>query len=298
MRDHIARMHVVRPRRMPIPLKPGDQIALVAPARFVLAQDILKAQEAIERAGFVAVIPVGLDAQFGQFGGTDAHRARLLNDAFISPEIRAIWAMRGGYGCARILPLLDSEAFQADPKWIIGFSDITALHSWADLQGIGSLHAPVANTYDSTLSEHTSLLWERLCARNIAQGIPAIGGNLSVLYSLLGTPYFPNVSGCWFLIEDLDEYLYHIDRMLLAFKLAGVFDRMHGLFVGSFGDLRDNTRAFGQAQDNPFGRSLAEMVRDHVPASKAICWNVPIGHGSNNKPLILGADPGPLSDWK
>ena len=283
---------------MPAPLKPGDHILLAAPARFVLPDQVLKAQETIERAGFVAVIPAGLEARDGQFGGTDAQRAGLLNQAFEDPNIRAIWAMRGGYGCARILPLLHAEAFQADPKWIIGFSDVTALHAWADNQGVGSMHAPVANTYDSTNPDHAALLWNQLSKPEMAEGMPVVGGNLSVLYSLLGTPYFPNVEGCWVLLEDLDEYLYHIDRMLLAFKLAGVFDRMHGLLMGTFSDLHDNTPASGQMQNNPFGRTIPQMIAEHVPVSKPVRWDIPVGHGAMNRPVILGSDPGPESHWK
>lgn len=288
MHDHIAWMHLFRTRRIPVPLNPGDQIALVAPARFVSSEEILNARQMIEKAGFVAHISPNLEARFGQFGGTDMQRANLLNEAFKMSEIRAVWAMRGGYGCARILPLLDAEAFQSDPKWIVGFSDITALHAWADLQGVGSLHGPVANTYHSTIPEHASLLWAKLSERTVSDGVPVVGGNLSVLYSLLGTSYFPDLKGCWLLIEDLDEYLYHIDRMLLAFKLSGVLEGIHGVLVGSFCELRDNTKAFGQSKDNPFGRSVNEMIREHVPSGKPIHWDFPIGHGSQNKPLVLG----------
>ena len=276
-------------RIIPAPLKPGDQIALVAPARFVSKEQISNAREVIEKAGFVANIPSNLEARSGQFGGTDAHRSNLLNEAFSNPNVRAIWAMRGGYGCARLLPLLDGKAFRADPKWIIGFSDITALHAWADQQGIGALHGPVANTYHSTAVAHASLLWPRLCEATVPHGIPVKGGNLSVLYSLLGTPYFPNMTGCWLLLEDLDEYLYHIDRMLLAFRLSGVLEAVHGVLVGSFSALRDNTQEFGQASNNPFGLNIEEMVKAHVPLDKEIYWNFPVGHGAVNKPLILGA---------
>ena len=115
-----------------------------------------------------------------------------------------------------------------------------------------------------------------------------VGGNLSVLYSLLGTPYFPTVDGCWLLLEDLDEYLYHLDRMFNSFKLAGVFDRMHGLILGSFSDLKDNTIADGQAIDNPFGRGVQTMIQEHVPANKPVVWDAPVGHGMENVPVVLG----------
>ena len=274
---------------MPAPLKRGDQIMLAAPARFVQPEDVVLAKETIEKAGFIAVIPSGLEARDGQFGGTDSHRAGIINQGLADPHIRAIWAMRGGYGSARILPFLNAEIFQADPTWIIGFSDITAMHGWVDYLGVGSLHAPVANTYAATDSVLARGMWDRLREPSNTPGIPVVGGNLSVLYSLLGTPYFPNPEGCWLLIEDLDEYLYHIDRMFLAFRLAGVFDRIHGLLVGTFSDLHDNTRAHGQAHDNPFGRNLKQMVAEHVPASKEVRWDVPVGHGTLNMTVVLGA---------
>ena len=127
---------------MPAPLKRGDQIMLAAPARFVQPEDVALAKKIIENAGFIAVIPHGLESRDGQFGGTDSHRACIINQGFADPHIRAIWAMRGGYGSARILPFLNDEIFQADPTWIIGFSDITAMHGWADHVGVGALHAP------------------------------------------------------------------------------------------------------------------------------------------------------------
>jgi muramoyltetrapeptide carboxypeptidase len=279
----------------PRPLLPGDRIALVAPARFTTETAALAAADAVRSAGFEPVVSPGLMARDGQFGGTDAHRAEELNAAFRDPSIRAVWAMRGGYGCARLLPLLDGAALRADPTWIIGFSDVTALHAWAGRQGVAALHAAVAGTLKRTADPE--LLWSAL--RNplpFAQGRglglpddrPVVGGNLSVLFSLLGTPWFPRVDGAWLLVEDLDEYLYHLDRMWNSFKLAGVLERMHGLVVGSFDDLRDNTQAFGQGTDNPFGRDVEDMLREHVPRSKPIVRSVPVGHGRENVPVVLG----------
>jgi len=109
-----------------------------------------------------------------------------------------------------------------------------------------------------------------------------------VLYSLLGTPYFPDVSGCWLLLEDLDEYLYHLDRMFNSLKLAGVFHEVHGLIMGAFSDLRDNTIADGQSVDNPFGRGVQTMIQEHVPAGKPVVWDAPVGHGRENVPVVLG----------
>jgi len=280
---------------LPRPLQPGDTIALVTPARFTDSIAVEHACQAIFAAGFEPFHAPDLLARDGQFGGTDAQRAEQLNQAFRSPDVRAVWAMRGGYGCARILPLLDAATFRKDPTWICGFSDVTALHAWSNRLGVAALHAPVAGTFASTLQAEQ--LWTALAHPvahqhgrhlHLPDERPIVGGNLSVLYSLLGTSYFPDVTGAWLLLEDLDEYLYHLDRMLNSFRLAGVFERMHGLVMGSFTDLHDNTIASGQTADNPFGRTLRDMVADHVPAGKPVVWEVPVGHGKENVPVVLG----------
>lgn len=280
---------------LPRSLQPGDAIALVTPARFTDSIAVEHASQAIRAAGFEPFHAPDLLARDGQFGGSDAQRAEQLNRAFRSPDVRAVWAMRGGYGCARILPLLDAVAYCKDPTWICGFSDVTALHAWSARIGVAALHGPVAGTFASTLNAEQ--LWTALAQPeahqrgrhlNLTAERPVLGGNLSVLYSLLGTPYFPDVTGAWLLLEDLDEYLYHLDRMLNSLRLAGVFDRMHGLVLGSFTDVHDNTIASGQTTDNPFGRTLPDMVADHVPAGKPVVWDVPVGHGEENVPVVLG----------
>ena len=273
----------------PKPLRSGDAILLAAPARWATQEVIQSAVVAVEAAGFRAVIPEGLDAREGQFGGADLHRAEILNAGFRQPDIRAIWALRGGYGCARLLSLLDKAAFRADPTWIVGFSDITALHLWAQSQGIASLHAPVASTFQSSLKADQASMWSKLTESKIhSDERPVLGGNLSVLYSLLGTPHLPNFKGAWLLLEDLDEYLYHIDRMFCALRLAGVLDAAHGLLVGSFTDLHDNTIASGQSQDNPFSRDLHTIIADHLPSGKPVIFDVPVGHGARNESVVLG----------
>jgi len=197
---------------------------LVAPARFASPATIQDAASAVLAAGFTPVIPPDLDSRDHQFAGSDSHRAYHLNSAFRDQSIRAVFALRGGYGSGRLLPILDSSAYIADPTWIIGFSDITALHSWSTNLGISSLHAPVASTLSSTIPADVEAIWSTLRGEfDFNPNVKFTGGNLSVLYSLLGTPYFPNVSDSYLFIEDIDEYLYHIDRMILAFKLAGVF---------------------------------------------------------------------------
>ena len=275
---------------IPRPLQPGDGVLLAAPARFVTAEQVSAAQACIRAAGFEPIANEGILERAGQFGGTDEHRAAYLNAGFRDERVRAIWAMRGGYGCGRILPLLDATAFQADPKWIVGFSDTTALHGWAQCRGVASLHAPVANSFGQASMAVQAACWQALeGTTQVESGAPVVGGNLSVLYSLLGTPYFPPVDGAWLLLEDLDEYVYHVDRMLLALRLAGVFERVKGVLVGAFTDLHDNTISDGQSVDNPFGVSVPEMFAHYVPLETPVVHGIPVGHIADNEPLVLGA---------
>jgi muramoyltetrapeptide carboxypeptidase len=277
-------------RVAPKPLKTGDKIALVAPARFATSQLINEASQLVEKAGFTPVVFDGLDSRLNQFGGDDEHRANLLNQAFRNDSIRAVLALRGGYGSARLLPLLDSQAYLNDPTWIVGFSDITALHAWSNNLGVASLHAPVASTMKSTHAEDVEWVWETLKGNppRVFDGT-IVGGNLSVLYSLMGTPYFPDCTNSYLFIEDLDEFTYHIDRMMVSLKLGGVFEQARGLIVGSFTDLKDNTKEFSQSVDNPFGLEYKEIINSHVPKGYLVQFDMPMGHGERNYPIILGA---------
>ena len=304
--------HPAAPLRLPRPLVPGDAIALVTPSRFADDATWEAAAAAVRAAGFTPVFPPP-DARprDGSLGGTDSDRAAALNAAFRDPSIRAVWALRGGYGAARLLPLLDPAPFRADPTWIVGFSDITALHAWAAAQGVGALHASVALTLDRVPPMDRAALWTALVAASPLEAAapafdkgtsninlnpesgaaafsaaerrlcPVTGGNLSVLYSLLGTPWFPEVRGRWLFLEDLDEYMYHLDRMFCAFRLAGVFEEVAGVALGGFTELHDH--------EVPFGRDLAGIVRDHVPEGVPVVWGVAAGHGDRNAPLVLGA---------
>ncbi|MDA0729762.1 MAG: LD-carboxypeptidase [Bacteroidetes bacterium] len=276
--------------QVPRPLTQGDRVALVAPARFASEELVKQGMALLESWGLQGVVHPNTRLRHHQFGGTDDERATALTAAFRDPEIRAIWALRGGYGCTRLLPLLQSEAFQHDPKWVVGFSDITALHGWATNLGVASLHAPVISTSTSTDSTDLAnmrrvILGEAL--PDVQKGRRIVGGNLSVLFAMLGTPSFPALKGRWLLLEDVDEYLYHLDRMLVAMGQAGVWNQVEGVMVGTFTDMRDNTVAFGQLHDNPFGRSVREILESHL-GHLPVEWDVPVGHGRRNAPVILG----------
>ena len=280
------------PLRMPPALKAGDCVMVVAPARFATEPQLRAAVRWLEGWGLQGVVHPHSSARQNQFGGSDAERIDAFNAALRDPSVRAIWAIRGGYGCTRLLPHLDADAFLNDPKWLVGFSDVTALHGWASNLGVASVHAPVLNTVPSTPEEDLlalkSLLFSGMASSWQGER-RVVGGNLSVLYALCGTPYMPPLQGRWLLLEDLDEYLYHVDRMLVSLKQAGVFQQVEGVLVGSFDGLRDNTVADGQSVDNPFGETLEDMIREHVGSlGIPVEWEVPVGHGARNHPCMLG----------
>lgn len=276
--------------QVPRPLTQGDRVALVAPARFASEELLRQGVTLLESWGLQGVVHPNTRLRHHQFGGTDDERAEALNAAINDSEIRAIWALRGGYGCTRLLPLLNAEAFQDDPKWLVGFSDITALHGWATNLGVASLHAPVISTSTSTDSTDLANMRQVMMGEalpDVQKGRRIVGGNLSVLFAMLGTPSFPALKGRWLLLEDVDEYLYHLDRMLVAMGQAGVWNQVEGVMVGTFTDMRDNTVAFGQLDDNPFGRSVREILASHL-GHLPVEWDVPVGHGRRNAPVILG----------
>ena len=288
------------PCQIPKALEPGDGVLLAAPARFVTSEQVAAAEAHVRLAGYTPLVYDGLLEREGQFGGSDAHRSGYLNAGIADQNVRAIWAMRGGYGCGRLLPLLDAKAFVADPTWLVGFSDVTALHGWAQVHGIASLHAPVASTYGQSSAQTQAGMWQALMHTEdglAEMGAAVVGGNLSVIYSLLGTPFFPPVEGAWLLLEDLDEYLYHVDRMLLALRLSGVFDRVRGVLVGGFTDLHDNTIADGQSIDNPFGMNVRQMLAAHVPGTTPVVHGISVGHLSENESVILGVASAKSVHW-
>jgi len=257
--------------------------------------ELAPAVRLLESWGLRVRLGASVGAQDRQFGGTDAERAHDLQIQWQDPDVRAIFCARGGYGCARLLPLLDPAVFRGKPTWLVGFSDVTALHAWIGHQtDLVTLHGPMPSTFAQTDSEALESLRQVLFGRRPAITTPAhsanrhglvtgrvIGGNLSVLYSLRGTPWFPDTQGAILFLEDLDEYRYHVDRMLQNASLGGVWDGLAGLVVGGMTDMRDNAV--------PFGREAEEMLAEHTAAfSFPVAMGFPAGHIAHNMPLQLG----------
>ena len=279
-------------------LKAGDRVALAAPARAVSPEEMAPAIATLEEWGLKVVVPDGLYERDGQLAGCDGHRAALMQRLLDDPSIAAIVCARGGYGTVRIVDRLDLTRFAEHPKWIVGYSDVTVLHSHLHATlGLPTLHAtmPVNFPTDGSPCPATESLRHALFGtpqdiawgahpldrKGTVQGV-AVGGNLSILYSLLGSRSQVDTRGKIMLIEDLDEYLYHIDRMMQALRRAGMLDGLAGLVVGALSDMHDNTIAWGHTAEE----IVAEAVADH---NYPVAFNAPVGHiGTANQAITLG----------
>lgn len=286
-------------------LKVGDKVAIVATARKVSAKEMEPALRLFESWGLEVLLPEGLYAASDQMAGSDEHRATLLQRQLDDPEIKAIFCARGGYGTVRIVDRLDMRRFVECPKWVVGYSDITVLHSHiARHCGIPTLHAtmPINIPEDEGLWNRQAMASMRTVLfdgkvdyefRNDAIGVAnregccrarIVGGNLSVLYSLLGSSSDVDTEGTILMIEDLDEYLYHIDRMMMALKRAGKLAHLKGLLVGAMSDMHDNAI--------PFGRNAEQIVADAVAGyDYPVAFGCRFGHiGVDNCALPLGVE--------
>lgn len=288
-----------KPIQIPEFLKKGSQIGLTATARKVSPEELEPCLNFLRKKGFKPIEGKYLYASDHQFGGTDLQRTESLQALMDHPDISAILCARGGYGTLRILPDLDFSVLKKHPKWLIGFSDITCLHAALMQEGIASVHGPMAFSFGQKRSnaetqkrladllkgdiqpiEYRHIPLPPIRREGIAEGT-LIGGNLSLLNQLSGTPWQPDAKGKILFIEDLDEYLYHIDRMMQHLKNSGWFAGLKGLVVGHFSDMKDNPIAFGR---NAY-EIIADAVRDF---DFPIAWHFPAGHEKENFPLIIG----------
>ncbi|GHC43221.1 S66 peptidase family protein [Ulvibacter litoralis] len=278
----------------PPSLQKGDTIAIVATARKITTQELQPFLALLSQWGLSYVLGSTINAEDHQFAGSDALRTKDLQKYLDDPKIKAIWCARGGYGTVRIIDALDFSAFRKNPKWIIGYSDVTVLHSHLNGFGIETLHAdmPLELTLKSEATRttvHEALFGkkyvieaasEKRNRHGTAEG-ELVGGNLSILYSLLGSPSDIQTDGKILVIEDLDEMLYHIDRMLQNLKRNGLLKNLKGLIVGGMNAMRDNTI--------PFGKTAEEIILDAVSDyNYPVCFNFPVGHVPDNRALILG----------
>ena len=283
----------------PPKLNKGDQIGIIAPSRKINPDEIKAATQIFEKWGLQVSLGKNLFKEDHQFSGTDDERAEDLQSMLDNPEIKAIICARGGYGTIRILDLVDYTAFIKNPKWIVGYSDITALHSHLNQNlKVKSIHGimPINFPKDFTENESIKTLKKALFREENTYEINThdfnrkgkvsgelIGGNLSVLYSLAGTKFDLDTKRKILIIEDLDEYLYHIDRMMMNLKYSGKLENLKGLIVGGMTKMNDNLIHFG--------KTAYEIIHDAVKDYDfPVCYNFPSGHIEDNLALILGKE--------
>ncbi len=280
-------------------LQKGDTVAIVAPAGVLSTRRAIidKARALAERWGLHVVYGAHLFNESGHFAGTDAERAEDFQEALNNPAIKAIWAARGGYGTVRVLDRLDFTAFKQSPKWVIGYSDITALHSHIHTLGVGTMHAMMGASLvedpieivQTMSSFRKALFGERLTYSLVslqenregeAKG-QLIGGNLAILASMLGSSSQMETTGKILFIEEVGEYKYSIDRMLQSLKRAGFFKKCTGLIIGDISNIKKNT--------TKWGRTIEQLILDVVAEYDfPVLFNFPAGHESDNRALILG----------
>jgi muramoyltetrapeptide carboxypeptidase len=282
------------PMKIPPSLQKGDTIAILSTARKNIDDNLKPAIDLLHSWGLEVLIGKTIGLDDNQLAGTDAQRAEDFQQQLDNPNIKAIWCVRGGYGTVRIIDLLDFTKFKQSPKWIVGFSDVTVIHSYVNKLNIASIHAAMPVTVGKASVESIESLRKALFGESLKYEIPfspanrlgnakgeIVGGNLSILYSLMGSNAQIDCKGKILFIEDLDEYLYHIDRMMMSLKRCGCFDGLNGLIVGSMTKMKDN--------DIPWGKNANQIIEDVTKEySFPILYNFPVGHFHDNRALILG----------
>lgn len=276
-------------------LSKGDKIAIISTARSISHEEISAAVSLLKQWGLEPIVGKTIGKKYLQFAGEDDERASEFQQMLDDVNIKAILFARGGYGTIRILDKIDFTGFVNKPKLLCGYSDITIIHSHiTDKLGLPAVHSSMPFNFEKNSTAAVEGLKNILFgslpeyeinnhALNISGDCeaPLIGGNLSILYSLLGTKYGFNTSGKILFIEDIDEYLYHLDRMMISLKYAGKLQYLKGLIVGNFTDMKDNKVAFGKTAEEIIYSHIKEY---HYP----VCFNFPAGHITDNRPLILG----------
>lgn len=279
-------------------LKKGDAVAIVSPSGVVDKDIVLKAADKLRASGLEVTIGINAFKNNGCFAGTDAERLHDLQEATSDPAIKAVFCSRGGYGMSRIVDRVDFSSLRKNPKWYVGFSDITVLHLWLSrICGVVSLHAEMPlnyfnpkkkpQSYESLISalfgEPQTINWKADHDCDIEVTGPFTGGNLSLIYSLTGTPAEPDTDGSILFIEEVGEYYYHFDRMLTSLRLTGRLANLAALVVGGMEKMTQGS--------TPFNRGIEEIVLDIVGHySYPVVFNFPSGHIADNRAVFIGRD--------
>jgi muramoyltetrapeptide carboxypeptidase len=284
--------------KIPPYLQPGDTIAIVCPAGFMPAERAKACIQTLKKWGYKVVKGKTLGGKSkNYFSGTDEERLQDLQQCIDDPNIDAILCGRGGYGTTRILDGIDWKAFKKNPKWIIGFSDISVLHGFMHEQlGIASMHGPMAGAFNNGNGEDrfTFSLKDSLEGKPVQYistphpfnrtgkvKAPVIGGNLCLMAHAIGSNAEYHTDGKILFIEDIGEQLYNIDRMILQLKRAGKLKKLKGLIVGGFSDNKDTERSFGKTAYE----IIAEAVKEYRYPT---CFGFPISHERENVAIAIG----------
>ncbi len=284
--------------KIPPYLKTGDTIGITCPAGFMAKEKVAICIETLQQWGFEVMVGKTLSSHSGNyFSGTDEERMDELQAMLDNKDINAVLFGRGGYGMTRIIDKLSFKKFIKDPKWLIGYSDITVLHSHLlNKYDIASMHAPMAGAFNDIENsrEYIDALQNAMMGKkadysclpyelNRKGETSAIltGGNLSLLANIIGTASDVDTKNKILFIEDTGEYLYNIDRLLYQLKRNGKFNKLAGLIVGGFTEMKDTVR--------PFGKTVEELISDVVKEFDfPVCFNFPVGHTKENLALKSG----------
>lgn len=281
----------------PAALKKGDKIGIVSPAGKIDPEKVGIAVQKLENVGYKVVLGKHVFDEENQFAGSDMDRLSDFQIMLDDPEIKAILCSRGGYGCVRILEHLDFDLFIRDPKWIIGYSDVTVFHSYLNnILGVESLHAamPINFPADGFDNKSVSSLIDSMSGNVEDYEIPShqlnrvgisegelVGGNLSILYSLRGTVMDFETHGKILFIEDVGEELYHLDRMMRNLKMGGKLSELQALIIGGMSEMKMGNTNFGKS-----AYEIINEVVDHY--SYPVVYNFPAGHIKENWTLPMG----------
>lgn len=280
---------------IPAYLQKGDTVAIIATARKISQEELNQAIAFLESYGLVVLLGKHVFEVCNQYAGTDEQRSEDLQWALDSSSIKAVFFARGGYGTVRLLDTVSFNGLLKHPKWLVGYSDITVLHSAVYNLGIATLHSTMPINFHkhegATASMMQALFGERLAIEAPADmhnregkvSAKVMGGNLSLIYSLSGTVHDIKTDGSILFIEDLDEYLYHVDRMMMQLKLSGKLSKLAGLIVGGMTDMKDNLVPFGKTAE----AIILEAVQEY---NYPVCFNFPAGHIDKNMALYFGKE--------
>ncbi|MCU7614528.1 LD-carboxypeptidase [Chryseobacterium sp. GMJ5] len=290
----------------PKSLTKGDKIAIISPAGVVEPSQLEKGIQIIKDKGFEPVLGEHLYTKFSNgynYAGTEEQRTKDINWALNHPEISAIWASRGGYGCQHLIENLNIKEFAKNPKWYIGYSDNTVIQSYLLKKGFVSIHGQTVKTSSFGVTDESyDLTFDILNGKNLIYNLKAhpynkngtaegefIGGNLALIYALLGTKYSFDFKDKILFIEDIGENFYALDRMIMSLELAGVFKKIKGFIIGgmtNMGDEKDN-KIYAESFDGFAYQLIAERISKY---SFPVVFGFPNGHIKDNRPLIIGGN--------